>query len=435
MVELTDELTDEYRIKPSSLSTDGSVLLPLRKIVPNRLNPNEMDIGNRLLLREAMIKDDYDSIIVSPATIFYDQETLKTIELYFEDSDGVQYKLSPEEAYIICDGKHRYKEAIEAEKTEIKAIIWYITERDAMPWFYKRHKVRGELDPLKEAELFWHERHVNGLPRKEIIKRYNLSGVNYLKSRLQLSNLSTTIADLYYDPPEEAPGKLTMSHIKELCTIPRKLQKPVALISLKRNWSFRDIRAECRRIKNGKGITDPQAYVPPPEHPPPPKTDVEVRNRPSPLEKRENREPVSDEELFEEYPDEIVEEKEESPKTLAEQFRDTVHYEPTVIPVPEFWTKKPEELPSEPILDRPQPPLIITRSLMEPFIEQILILGVKEGLDLNSELPIDGKPPIKYLKDQIDEDLYLLLDRKKPEVLPRIALRAFQLWKLETKKV
>ena len=43
-------------------------------------------------------------------------------------------------------------------------------------------------------------------------------------------------------------------YLKSLSYIPKKLQFAVAMMSLERNWRIDDIRAEAKRIKEGKGL-------------------------------------------------------------------------------------------------------------------------------------------------------------------------------------
>ena len=236
--------------------------IPIGNIYPNRLNPNEMEPVDIKQLKNDVLMDDYDPITVSPLGVFYTAKARKDSRV----TAIIPHDADPEKTYIICDGYHRHKAASQIGITHIRAVIKHQTEADAMPHFYRRHRLRGKLEPLKEAELFRHELDERNISRAELVKLYNLSGVSYLKTRLALLNITTEVVDLYYESPPDLPGRLTISHLRSLSFIPKNLQFAVAMMSLERNWTILELRAEVRRIKEGKGTA--QSEIAAPDAPP-----------------------------------------------------------------------------------------------------------------------------------------------------------------------
>ena len=388
------------------------------RIFPNRFNPNEMDVGMMLLLDRALEEDEYDPIIISPMNVFYRGVDLDLVD--HDRGDGVVVNLgaivsrgvlNPADSYVICDGEHRYKRAKKFRWTTIRVVVWSMTEKDAMPYFYKRHKVHGEFDPLKEAELFQHESVVNGLTLVEIAKKYNLHGKQYIHNRLKLLQVSASVMNLFYEPPEGSPGRLSITHLRVLSFLPKGLQKPVALMSLERNWTSKDIEAEVRRIKEGKGIRGPTAKKEAPDEPPPPR--IEDEDKPELDEKPL----VPEEVLFEEYPEEFLVEETDEPEP------------PTENPILEQPNQEPEQEPEalkdsayeEPSVEPTLPPLVVNRDLLEPFIEAMLVKAAIEGLDLN-------RAENAVLTEELDEAAYQFFSKAIVNSLPTVALKSAQLW-------
>ena len=405
-------------------SVERGELIPLDRIYPNRLNPNEMEWANRYRLQEALKSDEYDPIVVSPLNAFYSPKDLKT--LYIETEDGVQIFLSAlnhAEHYVICDGQHRYEEAKRLGFTHIRATVWHMSENDAMPHFYKRHSIRGEFKPMKEADLFLHERDVNGLTLPQIAEKYNLSSTSYIRNRLNLLKVTPKVLDLFWEPPADMPGTLTITHLRHISELQSgRWQLAVARMALHRNWNVRDVEKEVRRIKAGKGQRDPKAYLAPLEAPPPDRPE-NPPPRPKPEAPPEEKpEPAPDEEIFKEYPDEFLDPEPEpaDPVEPADAPEPEPAVEPaesaSVPPVPE-----PKPAPA------PEPPLVLSRELMEPFISEVLNRAYREGLNLNDATP-------KAIEERLDEAVYHLLDKGETWSLSEIGLRAAQLHILQKER-
>jgi len=230
-------------LNPSVLmSKKGAKLISVASIQPNRLNPNEMNLSTQLHLELDMKKGDYDPITISPMNVFY-HEAPELITVSLEEA---------KERYIICDGEHRWMCAKVIMVKEIWAYVQYWTEKDAMAHFVKRQRLRGDLDPLKEAVLFQHEIKVNGRTRDQVISLYNISSMRYLKTRLAILKVADNVIELFYTQ-EEFPGSLSLSHLEHLSRLPNQDQHRVALMSLESNWKRDDLADEIRRIKEGRG--------------------------------------------------------------------------------------------------------------------------------------------------------------------------------------
>jgi ParB-like chromosome segregation protein Spo0J len=225
----------------------------VNRIIPNRLNPNLMDSDKFKLLMNAVARGEYDPIIISPAKRFYTPKDLeKGVTTILPNGSVIGLtNRNYEGFYIICDGFHKWSAALALNFSTIKADVKELTENEAMPYYYQRHNLRGNHDPLKEAELFRHERRVNKRSRKEIIELYNLPGEGYLKTRLRLGNLVEGVVELYYSGLPDAKGELNFSHLREIATLPKRHQIKLATLCIQNGWTTRELEAETMRIKHG----------------------------------------------------------------------------------------------------------------------------------------------------------------------------------------
>ena len=64
--------------------------------------------------------------------------------------------------------------------------------------------------------------------------------------------------------------------------------------------------------------------------------------------------------------------------------------------------------------------MVLSREMMEPFIEETLKRAYREGLNLNEATP-------KTIQERFDEAVYHLLDKGKTWAITEIGLRAAQL--------
>ncbi|KKL50697.1 hypothetical protein LCGC14_2302890 [marine sediment metagenome] len=238
----------------------SELMLPVASIFQNRLNANEMPVDKLVQLKVDVEAGDYDAITVSPLDVFYDAEARMDPRV----ASVIPADADPKSTYVICDGYHRHLVASQLGLANIHATVKHMTESDAMAHFYRRHKLRGEMDPIKEAELFQHELEKRGVVPSDLVKIYNLSNVSYIKTRLALLNVTMNVVDLFYMPPPEFPGKLTTEHLKSISYLPKKMQFAVAMMSLERNWRIEDIRVESKRLRAGLGLRPTEGVEEPP---------------------------------------------------------------------------------------------------------------------------------------------------------------------------
>lgn len=415
------------------IESPRGVPVELRRIFPNRFNPNEMlSSWTRERLQVDVRVDDYDPIVISPARIFY-QGKLRTLIVESEAGAEVKFKALLEQlgftvndVYVICDGEQRYNQAVEIGMTHIRALIQPWVEDDAMPHFYKRQTIRGEMDPFKEAMLFMHERRVNGLTLEQIKKKYTLSSVFYIRGRLKMYDVHPAVIELFWEPPEDAPGLLLFAHLQELSTLPRKYQKAVATMALYRKWTSEDVRVEVRRIKDAKGISDVRAYIKAAQKSPPDRTKRKYKKR-----EKEEEEPEPDEKVFEDYPDDALEE--ELPEVGPTVVRDERLTRP--VPVKDRLPARVRPAPiTQPVEVAPQvpeevKPLYVNGALLEAFFELVLTRGVEEGLDLRSASK-------GVMRHELVVKTYNLLRQYETSGYPRdalmAALKCAQMFILET---
>lgn len=163
--------------------------LRLDQLEPNRWNANEVT-GDRYLL---LVKDmreagQREPVTVSPYPVFYPTE----------DKDPEHPYITPETwdgFFVICDGEHRYKAAVELGWAELEATVEDLTEDQAVTRFYRQQATRGGFDPLREARMFQHYLD-EGLTQEQVVEKLGLSSDTYLRDRTALLKLSSLVQDL-----------------------------------------------------------------------------------------------------------------------------------------------------------------------------------------------------------------------------------------------
>jgi len=250
------------------MEAKGAEEIRVDLIDPNRPNPHVMSVDMQLYLEKDMGAIDYDPITVSPMLTFYKEhpEVIRKDHPEVINASVVGIGKA-KEMYVICDGEHRWRSAQKAGLETIWCIVEFWTEKDSMAHFYKRQRIKGELDPLKEAALFQHEIQVNERSRREVIDLYNVPSMKYLRTRLAILRIGIDVVGLFYSQ-EDYPGILSISHLENLSRLPLGDQYKVAMLSLERNWTRDDIIDEIRRIKEGRGTRYSHASVEAPEEPP-----------------------------------------------------------------------------------------------------------------------------------------------------------------------
>jgi ParB family chromosome partitioning protein len=207
------------------------------KIRPNGFNPNVMPPEEYAALKRDMQQvgpQGTGPILLSSAADYY----------------AAKPELAKEGGFIIVDGEHRWRVAKELEWPEVRAETRKMTEDQAKAVCYRANREHGNLDPFKEAALFKSDLD-NGMTQEGIAEKY-LIDPSTVSHRLSLIKLSPDVVEEAKKMPR---GKLTVSHLEPLATLPEPDQKLVMrdIKQEEKNWhqtpSVRDVEAKVERLK------------------------------------------------------------------------------------------------------------------------------------------------------------------------------------------
>jgi len=125
--------------------------------------------------------------------------------------------------YMIVDGEHRWRAALELGLERIKAEIVHLSDDEAKVECFRRNMQRGSIDYLKAADLFKMEKD-SGLTVREIAEKYGLSTYT-VDSILQLARLPGEVRDFVSKVNESAEAadigfKFTLRHLIALSKLP-----------------------------------------------------------------------------------------------------------------------------------------------------------------------------------------------------------------------
>jgi len=148
--------------------------------------------------------DGVDPILVSPMKVFFGPD---------ETGKG----------YVIVDGEHRWKAALDLGWNEIICDIKEITEEDAKELCYRRNRERGTIDPFKEALLFKTEIDA-GLTQAKIAGKYGIEQ-GTVSHRLSILKIEAPVMEKLQTMPR---GIITPSHLEAFATLHPKDQKELA---------------------------------------------------------------------------------------------------------------------------------------------------------------------------------------------------------------
>lgn len=192
-----------------------------QKIHPNAFNPNVMphDLYNNL--RQRMIAEGpmgIDPILVSPAGVFYGKAGLA-------------------DEYVAVDGYHRWKLSVELKWDAIRCDVQNLTEDQAKQVSYSRNKLRGTMDPFREAALF--QSMLKDLETQENVAEYFGVDRTLVANRLSLLKLPDEVKALSSKVPR---GTLSTSHLEAISSVPDKnVQKELAKETVERDMNMREL--------------------------------------------------------------------------------------------------------------------------------------------------------------------------------------------------
>ena len=180
---------------------DGTRIdLPVSSLEPNKFNPNVMSPEEKESLKEDMKRSgpkhelSIGDLVVSPKNIFYNKPDF------------------PSDVYVIVDGEHRWKNAVELKWPTVPCEIRMMGEQMARWYNYRKNKERGHLDPIKEAKLFQSEIDQDK-KQDQIARGYNVSR-SYVAGRLGLIKLDEKVKEMQ-QKPEETYKKEKLAEFQE----------------------------------------------------------------------------------------------------------------------------------------------------------------------------------------------------------------------------
>ena len=236
----------------------------------NTWNPNVMSPDKFEELQKDVVAGNYNPVTVSPKDVFYGDPEL------------------PSDRYVIVDGKHRWVAAIKGPVGYIDIDVKPMTEAEAKVYCYRRNSVKGDIDPMKEGELF--NLDVEELGSEEAVaERYGRSR-SYVASRRALTRVAEPVKEMLQDvekgftelkkeelaadivasnPQEEYTadqveemveasleeqdlvprGTLTHSHVEAIAGLPEEAQKQVAVKIVEKEMTVRDTEKEVKFIQ------------------------------------------------------------------------------------------------------------------------------------------------------------------------------------------
>ena len=158
------------------------IRVPVDHLEENNWNPNVMDPEKFEALKVDVVAGNYNPIVVTSKEAFHGDPAL------------------PYNRYVIVDGAHRWRAAVEVGLETIDIEEKELTEAEAKAYNYRKNWERGSMDPLKEAALFQSEVDLE-LTQEDIATKYHRSRP-YVANRLRLLNVSESVRAIYRDPEE-----------------------------------------------------------------------------------------------------------------------------------------------------------------------------------------------------------------------------------------
>jgi ParB/RepB/Spo0J family partition protein len=209
---------------------DGISVLNVRNVVPNSFNPNVMDDEKyRELVEDFKEKHFVEPIIVRPQS---------------------------KDKYEIVDGFNRWRACKEAGLALIKAQIRTMDDDQARVYCYKINRVRGTIDPIKEAHFFGVEVE-KGLTHEQIAAKYGLAR-NTVTERLGLLSIEEPELKAF----QEAIKPTDNTKHDERANVPRGTSRPsvsqlevlASVPKPAREAYIKQIRTEVQDYKNSPSV-------------------------------------------------------------------------------------------------------------------------------------------------------------------------------------
>jgi len=155
-----------------------------------------------------------------------------------------------EDGYEIIDGAHRFRVAQELGWNDIRCWVHEMDESEARAFNYEKNRLRGRIDPFKEAELFKWELD-RGLSDEEIAKKYGLRHRQRVWEKLSLLNIAPEVRGL-------CPTGRTMTemHLRAIARLEHpEQQMKLAKGIVEEHLSYREAERRAAQIKLESQVT------------------------------------------------------------------------------------------------------------------------------------------------------------------------------------
>jgi len=243
--------------------------VPVEWLEANLFNPNVMTPEKFEDLKADIVAGNYNPVVVTPKNIYHVNPEI------------------PSDRYIIVDGEHRWRAAVEADVGYIDVDVRQMTEAEAKLYCYRRNSVKGDIDPVKEGDFFNLEVEILG-SEEAVAERYGKSR-SFVASRRALTRVAEPVKQMLREPekgfaelkraelaadivesnPEEEyteeqvsemvdaswddqeivpRGTLTTSHMEALVGLPEDAQKQVATQIVEKNLTVRETEKVVKRV-------------------------------------------------------------------------------------------------------------------------------------------------------------------------------------------
>jgi ParB/RepB/Spo0J family partition protein len=170
--------------------------------------------------------------------------------------------------YFIVDGHHRYRAAQKLGWDKIRAWIHEkMDESEARVFNYMKNRLRGRLDPFKEAELFKWEMD-RGLSDEEVAKKYGLKYRQRVWEKLSLLKIAPEVREFV-----RTSGQTQPSHLSVIA----KLEKPELQMKLAKEIHEQKLSVREAERRAAALEFEAKAVKPVVEEKPPKEPEVETR--------------------------------------------------------------------------------------------------------------------------------------------------------------
>jgi ParB/RepB/Spo0J family partition protein len=162
-------------------------VIPLDQIVPLPFNVCKMDSETELMLRTDMTRVETVGM--------YKIDPILLRRLTPEEIEEYKKKGKLNARYQIVDGHRRWNAAVELGWHEIRAIVTDMTLDEAREYNYKKNKIRGTVDPMREAAYFRYLHDVKKMTIDQIAEKFGMSHreVERTLSRIRVSPEAKTL--------------------------------------------------------------------------------------------------------------------------------------------------------------------------------------------------------------------------------------------------